>query len=446
MRMLFLGFLLIASQAMLAQVYIGPGAQVQLSGNVQLTLSDADLINHGILTTGNSTVYLAGVVNNNIDGTASVQFYSLHLNKSDGRSVVLQQPIRVSNTIQFVQGLVDLNGQALDLGSTGLLLGESENSRITGATGGEVSVTTTLNAPAGANPGNLGASISSPKNLGMVTVKRGHAMLTLPGGKSILRYYTITPTNNNALAATLRFGYADSELGGQTEQDLIVWRSPDAVAWTSQGFTTRNAAQNYIEKTGIDAFSTWTLAAISGSLPVTFAGWRLECSGGSVTLHWKTTQEWNSSHFEVERNNGAGWISLGQLPAAGNSSTEKEYVFIDDHPSGKDYYRIAQYDLDRRVAYTAVLTATCAAPEALKAWPNPFVQTCNLRIQSPVSGTALLRVTNSAGVTIINKQLSLQKGPNQFDLDLQQAAAGVYQLQVEWAGGLQVATIRLVKQ
>lgn len=446
MRIAFLGLFLTASSPSLAQFYIGAGAQVQLTGNVQVTLRDADLVNHGTLIPGNSTVYLSGLTNTVIGGTMPVQFHILHLNKSTGRSVVLQQPVHVSNSVQFEQGLADLNGHDLDLGSTGLLQGESENSRIVGATGGEVLFMAALNAPAGANPGNLGASISSPKNLGSVTVRRGHRSLTLPGGKSILRYFNISTSNNSGLAATLRFRYFEGELAALPENDLVLWRSPDAATWSSERFDTRNAAQNYVEKTGIDAFSTWTLAAPSASLPVTFAGWHLVCDGGSVTLHWKTTQESNSSHFIVERNNGIGWLGIGQLSSAGNSSTEKSYVFTDNHPIGKDYYRIAQYDLDGRVKYTGVLVAACASPGELQAWPNPFVQAFTLRIQSSVSGTALLRVTNSAGITIINKQLKLQRGLNQFDLDLQHAASGVYQLQVEWADSRQVKTIRLVKQ
>lgn len=43
MRILFLGLFLTASLPALAQFYIGAGAQVQLTGNTQVTLSDADL-------------------------------------------------------------------------------------------------------------------------------------------------------------------------------------------------------------------------------------------------------------------------------------------------------------------------------------------------------------------------------------------------------------------
>ncbi len=60
MRIAFLGLFLTASSTVAAQFYIGTGAQVQFTGNVQVTLNDADLVNHGTLAPGNSTVYFTG--------------------------------------------------------------------------------------------------------------------------------------------------------------------------------------------------------------------------------------------------------------------------------------------------------------------------------------------------------------------------------------------------
>ena len=55
-----------------------------------------------------------------------------------------------------------------------LLQGEMERSHIIGATGGYVQIIMPLNAPAASNPGNLGATITSNKNLGSTIIRRGH--------------------------------------------------------------------------------------------------------------------------------------------------------------------------------------------------------------------------------------------------------------------------------
>ena len=444
MRIVFILFLLANSIATSAQFYIGPGAQVQLAGNAQITFRDIDLINNGTFSAGNSTVYFSGAADAFINGTQPVQFYTFQINKDLGRRITFQRPVGINNELQFSQGLVDLNGQDLDLGSTGLLIGESESSRIIGPAGGEVIFSTSLNTPSGINPGNLGSLISSPQNLGSVVIKRGHKSQNLANG-SILRYYNISPANNTGLAATLRFQYFDSELNGLNENNLSLWRG-EGLNWTDQGYTIRDASQNIVEKSGIGAFSTWTLSTSSAALPVTFAGFNLQCDRDKLIVRWKTAQETNSSHFVIERNTGAGWTAIRELPAAGNSSIEKSYVYVDSNPAGKAYYRIAQYDLDGKIKYTSIIIADCVATDALQAWPNPFKQTFDVRIQSDRIGLAQLSVVDAKGVVVIKKQLNLQTGFNQFDVDLKQASQGVYLLIVEWANGSEVKTMRVVKQ
>ncbi|MDF2187915.1 T9SS type A sorting domain-containing protein [Paraflavitalea sp. CAU 1676] len=444
-RLALTGVLLAISLLCAGQLYIGPGAQLQVTGNASLTLKDMDLVNNGQFLAGNGTFYFSGAGNFSVRGTQPVQFYSIQINKDPGARVLLQRPIGISSQVLFSQGLVDLNGYDLDLGSTGQLVGESENSRLIGAAGGEVLFTTTLNAPANSNPGNLGALISSSRNLGSVLVKRGHKAQNLTGS-SLLRYYHITPTNNSNLGATLRFSYFDGELNNLPENDLVLWRSVDGLSWLDQRRTGFNVAQNYVEKTGIDAFSIWTLAVASVSLPVVFTGFHVQCDDGRALLHWKTAQESNSSHFIIERNSGAGWMGLGQLVAAGNSSVEKSYAFADLNPVEKAQYRIAQYDLDGRVTYTSAVIFNCALAEVCQVGPNPFLQTFTLRIQSSRNDQAYIKVMDARGVVVVKRSVNLLRGVNQFDVDLHQAASGAYLLTIEWVNDRQLKTIRLVKQ
>lgn len=48
-----------------------------------------------------------------------------------------------------------------------------------------------------------------------------------------------------------------------------------------------------------------------------------------IVVAWETESEVNASHFEIEQSiNGIDWYNLGQVQAAGNSSTTKKYEFI----------------------------------------------------------------------------------------------------------------------
>ena len=428
------------------QLHVSPGAQLHLSGNAQLTIRDMNFVNNGSFSAGNGTVHFTGATSTNIGGTQAIQFYTLQLSKDPNQSLLLQRSIGVAHQLQFSQGILDLNGNDIDLGGTGVLIGENETSHIVGAGGGEVLINAVLNAPVAVDAGNLGAVISSSKNLGSVLIKRGHQQFTLTNGNSILRSYTIAPANNSALDATLRFNYLDSELNGIEENKLAMWRSVDGVTWEYENFSGRDEAENYVDRTGIDAFSIWTLSTQSSSLPVVFSGFNLQCEGDRVRLTWKTAQEMNSSHFIVERNDGNGWVNIGRLPAAGQSDRELSYEFVDQNATGRSYYRIAQYDIDGAAKHTSIAVADCASAELLQVWPNPFPQSFTVIIRNSGSGMARLRVTDAKGVLIQNRQLNLMNGINQFDIDMRQVASGVYFVTVEWPANRQVKTMRLIKQ
>jgi hypothetical protein len=59
-------------------------------------------------------------------------------------------------------------------------------------------------------------------------------------------------------------------------------------------------------------------------------------------------------------------------------------------------------------------------------FPNPAVNAANVVINSNVSGTAKINVTNTMGQVIISKTLSVQNGANTVAIDLKDVAAGVY--------------------
>ena len=245
-----------------AQLVVTNGAQLKLTGDAVLTLQDIDLVNNGDFNQTTGTVRFSGSGNNSISGTALTKFFVLQMSKTGSAQLQLQRTLNIGSQISFNSGIIDLNNNNIELDPTALLSGETEASRITGTTGGYVQIITTLNAPTSNNPGNLGAIITSAQNLGSTTIRRGHvAQANVIAGKpSINRYYDITPTNNTGLNATLRINYFDAELNGRTEAWLGLWRSTDNVNWTSAGYSSRDAGANFVQQTGINSFSRWTLS------------------------------------------------------------------------------------------------------------------------------------------------------------------------------------------
>ncbi len=67
-----------------------------------------------------------------------------------------------------------------------------------------------------------------------------------------------------------------------------------------------------------------------------------------VTLEWIVTSQVNNNYFEIQRStNVEQWISIGEIPGAGNSNSQMHYTMHDENPlKGVSYYRLKQTDYD----------------------------------------------------------------------------------------------------
>lgn len=69
---------------------------------------------------------------------------------------------------------------------------------------------------------------------------------------------------------------------------------------------------------------------------------------------------------------GGNWVSLGQVPAAGNSTANLDYRFVHEQPAtGINQYRLVQYDLDNRPQYSRIVTVYMGEIRSVKLFPNP---------------------------------------------------------------------------
>jgi hypothetical protein len=234
------------------------GANIVLSQNTYLVLGDMSLVNNGTFNQTAGTVKFIGSNDNTIAGSTFPKFFNLEINKTGGAQVQLQSRINIAGEILFSSGLLNLNNNNIILTGNAILNNENENNHIIG-TGGYVEASANLSAPNSANPGNLGAIISSPQNLGATTIRRGHQVQTIGSQSSVRRYFDINPSINSLLNATLRFTYLDAELNGLNENTAFLWKSTDNINWSEIGFDNRNITSNYVEKIGIADFSRWTL-------------------------------------------------------------------------------------------------------------------------------------------------------------------------------------------
>lgn len=233
-----------------AQVQSSPGLKLVATGPLKLVLQDASLVNNGEFIPGNSTVLFKGGSPMRIGGSNAVRFHHLIV----GEEIVLDNDIQVAGNLMLEKGNLLLNNHSIDLGYTGRIEGERNESRITGSSG-FVKAKAKLNAPAGINPGNIGVEISSTAALGETEIFRGHAV-QLDGTQ---RYYDIRPQYNTDLRASLKFYYLDVEMNNGQENALSVFTSKGS-GWTEAGKDKSDINTNWIVKNDLTQLHRFTLA------------------------------------------------------------------------------------------------------------------------------------------------------------------------------------------
>jgi hypothetical protein len=418
-----------------SQIIIQSGTEIKLSNSNYIVLENTHLVNNGTinLNSGNGTFKFSGNGNTNISGTNTPLFNNLELAKTGSSQLVLQRDIDAWGSVLFTSGIFHLNNHVLDLGKFGSLSNENETSHIIGPTGGYIQWSDVLNAPSNENPGNLGAILTTTQNLGTTTIRRGHVSQTngAGAGSSILRYYDIIPTNNSSLNATLRFTYLDAELNGLSEPTLTVWKSTNLTSWSNLGFDSRNTSTNFVEKNAISDFSRWTLSTPGNALPVHFGVFNTKCNGNSVTVKWTTETETNTKSFEIQRSiDGINWMTISNLPAAGNSSNFLEYSFTDNTSLQNNFYRIAEVDVNGRVSYSIINKVRCGDNSEFKLWPNPAINRTWLSVNMMDDEKANLRITDEKGRAVYQKKVSLFAGNNIITIDTRLLSAGVYMVEL----------------
>ncbi len=247
------------------RVTSGAGLNLVASGSLQLVYYDGSFISNGSFTGGNSsTVTFTGnktAGNSVIGGYGPVSFYNLSVSKSSD-DLLLDNNISVTGNLAMNSGNLQLNSYTLDLGNSGKITGERNNSRITGAHGGVIKITTTLQAPQAVNPGNIGVEITSPADMGVTVITRGHLSQTNANGEqSIQRYFDVAPTFNSGLQASLRFFYFDAELDGSNKNTLAFYSKKNAQSnWSASGKDNSDMTDNWVLKNNLDQLNRYTLA------------------------------------------------------------------------------------------------------------------------------------------------------------------------------------------
>lgn len=226
----------------------------------------------------------------------------------------------------------------------------------------------------------------------------------VPGGGSYIKRYFGFSNTTPSFVGTIRFSYLGADLNSIAESNLRLNIRTNGTAWIART-DAPNTGSDYVESPSISStLNTLTLASSTGALPVTWLKFTANKSQYASILEWSTANEKNSQDFLVQHSsNGYLWASIGQLNAAGNSSTQNDYSFTHQSPSlGYNYYRLLQRDLDGNFSYSKVVTVFFDQSDyRVKVYPNPVLNG-SFSVQLPEATT--VKLFDSYGRQLISRQ------------------------------------------
>lgn len=193
----------------------------------------------------------------------------------------------------------------------------------------------------------------------------------------------------------------------------------------------------------------WSLSAYAeflyGSvLPVTWLYVKGSIEQEKTVLSWATALEQNTDRFVVEYStDGTHYTSVGEVAAAGSSSTSRPYSFVHTQPGrGFLYYRIRQVDLDGKFTYSKTIQLFNSAQlRATVIGPNPAHHTIYIMEPEPVL-MKKMEIYDMTGRLILSRKIeTINKA---FSFQLGNIPGGTYLLSLHYQDKIQ--TFKIVKE
>ncbi len=171
-------------------------------------------------------------------------------------------------------------------------------------------------------------------------------------------------------------------------------------------------------------------------VPVTFTSFTAQKQPGENKLFWKTSQEINSLKYVVQHSkNGRDFTNLGEVAAAGNSTTERSYSFTHNQPTkGYNYYRLKVVDRDGKIKLSETRTLQNLGINEVSSYPNPVKDNMTVAINAEKAGAATVVISNVSGQVLFNKTYNVAEGDNNLNISTSNINSGNYILKVQLSG------------
>jgi hypothetical protein len=170
----------------------------------------------------------------------------------------------------------------------------------------------------------------------------------------------------------------------------------------------------------------WALQGSTKPLPVTWLSQSAICNQGTATIKWSTASEEEVDFFSVERSrDGVHFIAITNVTASGNSSSIKNYSYVDTDPStGVSYYRICETDFNANKSFSEILMINGCSKDnvIISGGDNEILIT----IHATEESTYAFEIYDAIGQKLVTEVKTMFTGNNILKIPVGSMGSGIY--------------------
>ena len=205
-----------------------------------------------------------------------------------------------------------------------------------------------------------------------------------------------------------------------------------------------------------DRFMLVFSAKAAGPLPVTFSSVSANRNRyDKIDISWKTENEVNIKHYELERSsNGRVFEKIHTRAAATNNGSGASYSYLDESLlQGVNFFRVKAVSENGLIQYSSIVKVSDnkAAP-SISVYPNPVMSgSAQVSFTNKPAGNYQIQLINNNGQVVYNNKWNIQAGNSIRKIEnspqsKQLAVPGVYHLRIiSEAGESEVMSVMVAK-
>jgi hypothetical protein len=196
-----------------------------------------------------------------------------------------------------------------------------------------------------------------------------------------------------------------------------------------------NALHRWQISFDVTGFSGFILQTNIPTLPLTLLEFTGRIVDHDALLNWKTSDEVNTSSFDIERSiDGRSFTVVGNVAAISQPGVHS-YTFTDVNIRALGvpivYYRLKLIDIDGRFTYSNIVTLVIDSKNNIVFYPNPVMDNATLTITVMEPEYLQARIIDNVGSVLRQQQWYVVPGNTSLPVNVSKLAGGIYFLELK---------------